>query len=92
MLFVYLTEEGVRMTTAARIWNQQDAPGEIASGRRLRRYEQILGQIATGVFILEPRIAQDPDSLEVTFVNEMGARFFGRIGDTGSQVLRDAGH
>lgn len=59
---------------------------------RVCEYEMILGQIATGVFILETAIAGDPTSLEVVVVNEMGSRFFGRGMDDECQVLAEAGH
>lgn len=59
---------------------------------RVSQYEAILGQIATGVFILETTVAGDPNSLEVVVVNEMGSLFFGRGIDDDCQVLVDAGH
>lgn len=79
------------MTTAARIWNTTTDRGT-ASVDRLAQYEDILGQIATGVFILEPIDANVASSLEITFVNEMGARFFGRSDGSADEVLNDASH
>lgn len=79
------------MTTAARIWNNTTDTAD-TSADRTSQYEQILGQIATGVFILEPRDPNDPLSLEITFVNEMGARFFGRSAGSVAEVLSDASH
>lgn len=79
------------MTTAARIWNTaSSSPALTGEPSRLPQYESILGQIATGVFILEPRVPGDSTTLEVTFVNEMGARFFGRMTSSVEQVLSDA--
>lgn len=62
------------------------------AGTRSRRvqYEAILGQIATGVFILEP--TGDSSSLSVTLVNETGTRFFGRSDAADHGVLSDANH
>lgn len=79
------------MTTAARIWNNASDAGDTATDRMVH-YERILGQIATGVFILEPTDPRNLKSLEITFVNEMGARFFGRSEGSVDQVLSDASH
>ena len=79
------------MTTAARIWNNANDTAETSTDRVLQ-YERILGQIATGVFILEPHDPSNPLSLEITFVNEMGARFFGRSVGSTDEVLSDASH
>jgi len=79
------------MTTAARIWNNR-TDGSAASVDRMAHYENILGQIATGVFILEPTDPNVPFNLEITFVNEMGARFFGRSDGSADEVLSDASH
>ncbi len=79
------------MTTAARIWNNADDAAD-ASSKRLAQYEGILGQIATGVFILEQQDPALPGGLEITFVNEMGARFFGRAAGSIDEVLSDASH
>lgn len=57
---------------------------------RLAQYEAILGQIATGVFILEPTVRANPSSLEVTAVNETGVRFFGDLTAEGPGILREA--
>lgn len=59
---------------------------------RAMHYEAILGQIATGVFILETAVPGDPTTLEVVVVNEMGRRFFGRGLEDECRVLADAGH
>ena len=77
------------MTTAARIWNNSSETAETPADR-MHQYERILGQIATGVFILEPVDPREPKSLSITFVNEMGAKFFGRAAGTAEQVLDDA--
>lgn len=79
------------MTTAARIWNNTTDTAD-TSAERASQYEQILGEMATGVFILEPQDPNDPLSLEITFVNEMGARFFGRSVGSADEVLSDASH
>lgn len=79
------------MTTAARIWNTAARPAAHAGEPdRLPQYENILGQIATGVFILEPTVLGDSSTLQVTFVNEMGATFFGHTASSVDQVLSDA--
>lgn len=79
------------MTTAARIWNNANGAA-VSPSVRMVQYEAILGQIATGVFILEPRDRNRLLRLEVTFVNEMGARFFGRSNGSVDEVLSDASH
>lgn len=53
-------------------------------------YASILSQVATGVFVIEPRIAGDLTTLDVSMVNEMGAKFFGRHGAVGDDILREA--
>lgn len=82
------------MTTAARVWDttRRHAPADERFGVRADQYEQILGQIATGVFIMEPAVPGVASSLEVTFVNEMGALFFGRTVGSAPEVLADASH
>jgi hypothetical protein len=81
------------MTEDQNLWDQQlfTLEKQFETDRR-RQYEAILGQIQTGVFILEPMIPNDPQSLEVTLVNEMGTKFFGRANSAGLQVLIDASH
>ena len=85
------------MTTTARdqtrsLVAQPTAPCASDDGSRTAQYEAILGQIATGVFILETADVDDPGSLAVVVVNEMGRRFFGRGADTSCRVLEEAGH
>lgn len=63
-----------------------------SNASRLDQYEAILGQIATGVFILETVVPGDSRTLEVVVVNEIGSRFFGRGTGDECQVLADAGH
>ena len=53
-------------------------------------YGAILEQVATGVFILEPSVPGDLTTMDVSFVNPMGARFFGRTGAIGDEILREA--
>ncbi|MEM7095167.1 MAG: PAS domain-containing protein [Actinomycetota bacterium] len=80
------------MASMAKVWDERAVPTTHSGTYRLDQYEAILGQIATGVFILEERILGRPESLEVTFVNEMAARFFGRTSSSNSEVLLDAHH
>lgn len=53
-------------------------------------YSTIISQIATGVFIIEPRVPGDLTTMTVTMVNEMGVRFFGRQGAIGDEILDEA--
>ena len=84
-----IQHETIHQTTAL-----VDGSGWISGSdpSRAQQYEAILGQIATGVFILETSVPGDARSLEVVVVNEMGRRFFGRDGDDTCQVLAEAGH
>ncbi len=60
------------------------------TGRHLEYCEEILGQIHTGVFILEELEPGVPESLTVTMVNSMGAEFFGQAGASHDELLREA--
>ncbi len=59
---------------------------------RLQQYEQIVSNVATGVFILEAVDRRHPGILTITLVNAMGAKFFGRPTCEVSQLLADARH
>lgn len=74
------------MDTKTRIW--RDSRTQIHDQTHAR-YEDILGRISTGVFILEPTHA-GACQLDVVFVNEMGARFFGRLDGRADEILDDA--
>jgi len=70
-------------------WNPQVADGQASDRRRLALCEAVLGQIATGVAVLEP--SSDADrSLELVMLNEVAALYFGWIGPVAAGRPGDA--
>lgn len=51
------------------------------TARRLAQLEAILGQLTTGVAILEPVHDGDHPSLRVAMINDVAACYFGRLGE-----------
>lgn len=60
----------------AQVWA---VPDDDSCRTRAAQYKAVLGQLSTGVAILEPTGA--PGELALTMVNEVAACYFGRIGD-----------